>query len=160
MVSTVMNFSIKIISGIELTKLTKSFREQVEVLDQKLMGYHWTKAQWEELWESPSNYCLALIEKDGLKGFSLWMHSDHWELLKITVRPELRGSGISQNFFNETVKAIKAEKVFLEVSVRNAAAISFYEKLGFKQLNRVKGYYRDGSDALKLVLTIDFLHNN
>ena len=35
----------------------------------------------------------------------------------------------------------------LEVAASNMAAIALYERLGFRQVGRRKGYYADGEDA-------------
>jgi ribosomal-protein-alanine N-acetyltransferase len=43
----------------------------------------------------------------------------------------------------------QGEAIFLEVRESNAAARAFYEKLGFEQMGRRKGYYADGlEDAI------------
>lgn len=155
MVSTGMSFLTKVLSGNDLSLLPESTRNQIQQLDQKLMDYDWTDQQWQELWESPGPYSLALLENKGIKGFSLWMHSDHWELLKITIIPELRGSGIAAKFFQQTTDQLKAKKVFLEVSTKSPVAVGFYQKLGFETLNEVNSYYRDKSNCLKMVLNIN-----
>ena len=38
-----------------------------------------------------------------------------------------------------------ATKMFLEVGTENAAAQGLYRKLGFEEVGRRRGYYRDGS---------------
>ena len=49
---------------------------------------------------------------------------------------------------NETAKNNGAEKVFLEVRVSNATAMSLYLKGGFKGVYARTRYYRDGVDCL------------
>lgn len=43
-----------------------------------------------------------------------------------------------------------ADRMMLEVSATNAAAIAFYRGRGFVEVARRHGYYRDGTDALVL----------
>lgn len=44
----------------------------------------------------------------------------------------------------------EADRMMLEVSAANAAAIAFYVRRGFAEMARRARYYRDGSDALVL----------
>lgn len=43
-----------------------------------------------------------------------------------------------------------AARIFLEVSVENAAARRLYARAGYTQIGRRKAYYADGTDALVL----------
>ncbi len=149
-----MSFSIKAFSGEELTHLSSEIKKQIQDLDHQLMDYDWTDSQWKELWYSPRHYSLAILESDRIQGFSLWLQTDVLELLKIAVMKEVRGTSQSQIFFSSTVKKLKAQQVFLEVSKKNNTAINFYKKLGFETLNEVKRYYRDGSNCLKMSFTL------
>jgi len=47
----------------------------------------------------------------------------------------------------EGMRLYNAKQAFLEVRVSNKPAISLYEKLGFKVLRVIRGYYSDGEDA-------------
>ncbi|MBI5815760.1 MAG: GNAT family N-acetyltransferase [Nitrospinae bacterium] len=45
-------------------------------------------------------------------------------------------------------------EMFLQVSVDNAAATAFYEKLGYSRTKPLKGYYGRGKDAWEMVKTL------
>ena len=47
-------------------------------------------------------------------------------------------------------RADGAERMLLEVSAANAAAVAFYDAQGFARIDVRRRYYRDGSDALVL----------
>jgi len=47
-----------------------------------------------------------------------------------------------------------AQRVFLEVSERNAAARALYAAAGFEPVARRRSYYPDGADALVLRLAV------
>ncbi len=69
------------------------------------------------------------------------------EIMHWSVREKGKGRGTA--FLKEFLEQIQAH-VFLEVSVQNLAAIRVYLKLGFKQIGVRKGYYSDGSDAVRM----------
>jgi ribosomal protein S18 acetylase RimI-like enzyme len=44
--------------------------------------------------------------------------------------------------------------MLLEVSSENSAALAFYERSGFTEIDRRPRYYRDGSDAIVMELAL------
>lgn len=78
---------------------------------------------------------------------------DFVDLLRIGVAPSARRGGVALALFSAAcadARAQGAERVLLEVSEANAGARAFYHHLGFTEIDRRPGYYRDGSDALVL----------
>jgi len=66
------------------------------------------------------------------------------EILNVAVRPGARGGGIGRALLDgalESLKALAAAAVFLEVRVSNAAARRLYETAGFTEVGRRRGYY-------------------
>ncbi len=45
-------------------------------------------------------------------------------------------------------------ELWLEVNLKNVEAASLYSKLGFEKIAVLKGYYSDGSDAVKMRLVM------
>jgi ribosomal-protein-alanine N-acetyltransferase len=70
------------------------------------------------------------------------------DLERIAVRPERQRSGLATDLLAEACAAVGADRVLLEVSADNAAAIGFYRRTGFTEIDRRRAYYRDGTDAL------------
>lgn len=72
-------------------------------------------------------------------------------IVSIAVLEEYRRKGIGTELLKASMKSMKeyygAEEVYLEVRVSNYPAISLYEKLGFKKIKVLRGYYADGEDA-------------
>ncbi|MCD6558952.1 MAG: ribosomal protein S18-alanine N-acetyltransferase [Palaeococcus sp.] len=76
-------------------------------------------------------------------------------IMSIAVNPEYRGNGIGRALMITAIdKLIKlgARYIGLEVRVSNGRAIKLYERLGFKIVKRIYGYYSDGEDAYYMVL--------
>ncbi len=79
------------------------------------------------------------------------------EILTLAVVPSARRQGVAAGMLKEAIQRLGqagAVVVFLEVSVKNTAALALYAANGFKQVGRRSRYYSDGSDALVLRLDL------
>ncbi|WP_461865506.1 ribosomal protein S18-alanine N-acetyltransferase [Thermococcus sp.] len=76
-------------------------------------------------------------------------------IMSIAVDPEYRGNGIGKVLMIEVIERLikkGAKYIGLEVRVSNERAIKLYERLGFRKVKRVIGYYADGEDAYYMLL--------
>lgn len=74
------------------------------------------------------------------------------DLQRIGVRPSRQRSGVAAGLLGDLVAHPgEADRMLLEVSAANRAAIEFYEHSGFSRIAVRPGYYRDGSDALVML---------
>lgn len=74
-------------------------------------------------------------------------------LYSVAVAASCRGRGVAGHLLaavEEEVRARGCDRFRLEVNADNSAAIHLYEGLGFRTFGRVKGYYEDGGDALRM----------
>ncbi len=83
------------------------------------------------------------------------------EILAVGIAKPHQRNGLGAKLMQAMIDQLRAAnvgKVFLEVSVANTAARRLYEKLGFKEAGRRKGYYqrsgRKAEDAINLALVI------
>jgi ribosomal-protein-alanine N-acetyltransferase len=117
---------------------------------------HWTEQQYLDLLaarrESPTRLALA-AQEDGssvLAGFLVARHSPpEWELENIVVAPEVRRTGIGKKLMDTLLvqaRQTNSNAILLEVRESNAAARRLYEKLGFSETGRRKGYYTNPSE--------------
>jgi ribosomal-protein-alanine N-acetyltransferase len=87
----------------------------------------------------------ALIKQGELIGYSiLSIAVGEAHILNICIHPDQQGKGLARLFLNDLLTEAKkknAESVFLEVRPSNAAAVSLYESMGFKQIGQRKNYY-------------------
>jgi [ribosomal protein S18]-alanine N-acetyltransferase len=88
-----------------------------------------------------------------LKGFILARHIvDEAEILLLAVRPEDQGKGLGLRLvedFLATVRERGGQQAYLEVASDNHAAISVYQRSGFRITGKRNGYY-NGHDALMM----------
>ncbi|MBB3104151.1 ribosomal protein S18-alanine N-acetyltransferase [Azomonas macrocytogenes] len=81
-------------------------------------------------------------------------------LLNITVKPQNQGRGLGLHLLEHLMvraKARQATECFLEVRAGNTSAYRLYERYGFNEIGRRRGYYpaTDGrEDALVMACTL------
>ncbi|UJF23474.1 ribosomal protein S18-alanine N-acetyltransferase [Shewanella sp. OMA3-2] len=103
----------------------------------------------------------GLFDGDQLLGFSIVQQViDEVTLIDICVNPAVQGKGLGKRLLTSLVaqaKALNAVVVMLEVRQSNMGAIGLYEKAGFVESGRRKGYYStdDGhEDAILMDLAL------
>ncbi|HEC88353.1 MAG TPA: ribosomal-protein-alanine N-acetyltransferase [Thermoplasmata archaeon] len=68
-------------------------------------------------------------------------------IVSIAVHPEYRNKGYGKKLMEHVLKLMKG-KVFLQVRKSNKSAISFYHKMGFKEIKEIEKYYMNGENAI------------
>lgn len=126
-------------------------------LHDKAFPKPWTALEFDDLLKSPGAFAVLGEAGDPAeaKGFVLCRSiAGEAEILTIAVDPAARrrgwGAALVEVAAGIATQA-KAEAMFLEVAVDNAAAIALYQATGFLKVGLRKGYYPhpDGSkDAL------------
>ena len=75
---------------------------------------------------------------------------DEYEVLSLATDINKRRRGIGTMLLKKLINMAKKEKIqriLLEVSQNNIAAICMYEKAGFKKISKRKNYYNGGKDS-------------
>jgi len=114
-----------------------------------------------ELIENPAAQLFVAEKADEAEsqvvGFiGYWLIGDEVHISTFAIHPDHRKQGIGESMMVRALRTARsrgAALATLEVRVSNWAAIHLYEKLGFEQVGRRAGYYRDnGEDALLMTL--------
>ena len=112
----------------------------------------WDAAAIAGVLASPGAFGLAAWTANTPDGFILARSiAGEAEVLTIAVDPALRRQGLGRTLLQAGLAlAVQAGAgaAFLEVEVGNAAAIGLYERAGFIEVGRRRGYYANGVDAL------------
>jgi ribosomal-protein-alanine N-acetyltransferase len=85
---------------------------------------------------------------------------DEAEILTLAVCPGARRSGLGRALMDEACRCAAragAASMFLEVSDRNAAALRLYGSCGFVQVGLRRDYYSNGSSALVMRKTLEYV---
>ena len=79
-------------------------------------------------------------------------------VVSVAVSPRCRGRGIGTALLSAVTRKLLdegVEEIHLEVRKGNRAAISFYERMGFRTFSEITHYYADGEAALVLKRLIE-----
>ncbi len=121
----------------------------------------WSAATLTELLAQDSYHLLLAIDLTGIiKGYCLYqILFEQAEILRIGTHPDYQRQGIASQLFSALHKTLfknNVTRLMLEVRADNVAAITLYERQGFKTIHRRKGYYQQPNlpsvDALILQL--------
>ena len=113
---------------------------------------HWNQNQWENEIEKDSVTAIGLYLNNSILGVCVFHKIfDEAEIRYLSVHPAYKRKGLGKILIRYVFKECENEnikRIFLEVSLTNKPAISFYNSFGFKTISIRKNYYKDGSDAL------------
>lgn len=108
---------------------------------------HWSAEQYQIAFsgEAPSRLVLILEDEAGVQGFIIGraLHAE-WEIENIAVAEPVRRRGFGSRLVGEFLDLARdrsAGTVFLEVRESNLAARRLYQKRGFVERGRRRGYY-------------------
>jgi ribosomal-protein-alanine acetyltransferase len=100
---------------------------------------------------APEDYlsyvCLVAFGEDRVLGFVAFRQTSDGEaeILNLAVAPESRRQGVATLLVEEAVTR-RPGALFLEVRSSNSTARNFYQKLGFTEVGRRRGYYQSPED--------------
>jgi ribosomal-protein-alanine N-acetyltransferase len=106
---------------------------------------HWTREQYARLVESE----IVLVAEDGenVSGFVCAKTvAGDWEIENTVVAKQGRRRGIGSGLLDELLRRARSQSgatVWLEVRESNQAARRLYQKHGFHESGRRRGYYRE-----------------
>jgi|ERR1044072_74720 ribosomal-protein-alanine N-acetyltransferase len=132
-------------------RLTYSDLPAVLSVERRSFPTPWSLAMFVLELSKPSGICLAASADEELLGYLVCSRYDQaWHLMNVAVAPERRRSGIARRLIGQLLEEAGRELPFtLEVRVSNHAAITMYERLGFRSAGVRPRYYQDnGEDAL------------
>ncbi len=100
----------------------------------------------------PSTFKSAYKKRLQIAGFIVAEASlrNLGHILTIDVLPEYRRSGVGSRLLlaaEQRLQATGCSGIVLEAAVDNQTALSFYQRHGFSQFNKVERYYPNGTDA-------------
>ncbi len=104
------------------------------------------------------NYAVfkAVVDNE-IVGFIMLNMSDELNVDSIAVKKEFRNLGIATKLIQKAedfAKESNIEILSLEVAYKNITAYLLYKKLGFVERRTRKSYYKNGDDAIEMILTV------
>jgi [ribosomal protein S18]-alanine N-acetyltransferase len=146
---------------LKLQSLTSEHISAILELDQACFGGLWTLEGYQRELDSPNSELLGLFSPvygSKLLGMGcFWAILDEAHITILAIHPQYHRQGLGQLLLYSLLEKASdrgLERATLEVRASNLAAISLYQKFGFKIAGRRKRYYQDnGEDALLLWLS-------
>ncbi len=145
---------------LKIESLSKAHLSAILELDKSCFGGLWSKDAYCREMDSPNSEIQGIFSpKTGEKLLGMgcfWsiLEEAHITILAIDSHYHRQGMGAALLYsLVATARDRGLERATLEVRVSNQAAISLYEKFGFKTAGKRRRYYQDnGEDALILWL--------
>ena len=139
----------------EIRKMTAREVPQVAELEKLCFSQPWSEKSVAGELENPLSLWLVAMEGESLAGYvGSQTVMDETDMMNLAVAPEFRRQGVGEALVNALVVSLKelgSRCLTLEVRDSNEAARALYAKLGFGEIGRRRGYYRDPrEDALIL----------
>ena len=132
---------------------------QIAALEQICFSAPWSERSIASELENQLSLWLVALDGDVVTGYigsqSVMGESD---MMNVAVHPDYRRQGIGEELVTRLAEVLKEKGnqcLTLEVRASNEPAIALYEKLGFTQVGRRPGYYRNPKeDALILRIAL------
>jgi [ribosomal protein S18]-alanine N-acetyltransferase len=141
------------------TALASSCVDQMVEIESETGYAPWSALDFQAELSSENSISVGAFRSDILVGYCLArLARDQAELLNIAVRVSHRRQGIARLLISTLTQRLEragAVSLFLDVRVSNTSAQSLYAKVGFTQIGKRTGYYRDGEDSLQFALKIN-----
>lgn len=133
------------LSAMQLAKMQADDLREVQDIENDVYPHPWSTGNFLDSLHNGYETWVVRDSTNALVGYFLVMLMvEEAHLLNITVRRDWQGQGVGRMLLDKVV-AIAREKgmtsVLLEVRPSNARALAMYERYGFSQIGRRKGYY-------------------
>ena len=111
----------------------------------------WTLGQLEAFLQASIRRAYLLVTETEPVGYVLVTVFDgEAEIERLGVASVHRGRHYGSRLIEALRQQLGLERMVLEVSVKNHAALALYQSCGFCALSRRQNYYHDGADALMM----------
>jgi ribosomal-protein-alanine N-acetyltransferase len=118
-------------------------------------GIAFSRAEIRSFLARPGRVALAAETAGELVGFAIAeRRGARGHIVTIDVADAVRRRGVGKRLLSALVERLEADgarQVRLEVDVRNASAIRFYERMGFTATRTLRSYYGRGLDGREMV---------
>jgi [ribosomal protein S18]-alanine N-acetyltransferase len=145
---------IRLASGADAPAIADMSRQYIEYG----LGWSWTVARIAAAIQDESTNVAVVHLSDGVVAFGIMHYGERTaHLALLAVHPMRRKQGIATRLVSWLEKCADTagiERVSVEARSDNPAAIAFYQKHGYAQVDRLAKYYRGVLDAVRFEKTL------
>lgn len=132
-------------SGWQFAPMTSADLDAVWALECEVFPYPWSRANFADSLASGYD-CWTLRDVEGaVAGYFLLMYAlDEAHLLDVALTRPLHGRGLGRLLLDQIALRCREQgmaSILLEVRPSNLRALSVYQRYGYEQIGRRKGYY-------------------
>jgi ribosomal-protein-alanine N-acetyltransferase len=132
-------------AGLVLVPMTMDDVDEVHALECSVFPHPWSRANFSDSVQAGYDAWLLRDACGELAGYFLLMYAlDEAHLLDVAVAGKRHGTGLGRHLLEilcARARSMGAESVLLEVRPSNERALAVYERFGFAEIGRRKGYY-------------------
>ncbi len=143
-----------------MREMTADDVDAVWAIEQTVQAYPWTRGNFEDALSS-GYHCVVDEHEGDIVSYAIVMPVlDEAELLNIGVAADQQRKGWGQAMLQAVLNwAVTRgmQRMFLEVRASNAPAIGLYRKVGYAEIGKRRGYYRNAQgseDALLMACVL------
>ena len=136
--------------GFRLAEAGPEAAEEIAAAERAIFTDGWSAASVRETLASPICRALTVRTREGgLAAYCLTgVIPPEGEILRVATLPPYRRLGLAAALLTEAARGLT---LFLEVRAGNAPAVALYRGLGFSEVGRREGYYRNPPDDALLM---------
>jgi [ribosomal protein S18]-alanine N-acetyltransferase len=141
--------------SLQLSPLTLEDLEPILLIEQRCFGGYWSRSIFEGELKTQGGYYVMLQDLDDPKNIlaygGFWQIFEEAHLTTLAVDPDHQGVGLGALLIGHLMTVAQNQEAHwmtLEVRPSNQPAVRLYQRYGFDELGRRKGYYPDNEDAL------------
>jgi ribosomal-protein-alanine N-acetyltransferase len=125
------------------------------------LGWSWNRPRVVSSIRDPDSTVAVSTVDELVSGFAIMVFREHTAHLNLlAVKPKYRREGVGKDlvrWLEESAKTAGTFELSLEVRETNLAALAFYQRLGYQQSGKIKGYYQRAESAIRMTRNISVL---
>lgn len=118
------------------------------------LGWRWTPERIQKNLHDKDTNVIVACDSQRLAGFSIMKYRhDEAHLFLLAVHGSYRRKGVGtalMAWLEQTALIAGIGVIYLEARMINREARSFYQKLGYREIRKIRGYYLGREDAVQL----------
>jgi len=118
------------------------------------LGWSWTPQRIAKKIKDKSTYAVVAVEGDHVVGFAVMSYLEneaHLDLFGVDPNYQRKGVGMKLiEWLEKTALVSGIGIIYLETRLKNKTGRKFYQKLGYKNIQRIHQYYDGRETAIRL----------
>ena len=131
----------------EIRKMTEADIAQLAQLEKQCFSDPWSESAFQYELQNPLSLWLVASDGENVAGYvGSQTVMGEADMMNLAVSHAYRRKGVGEKLVLDLIQRLndlQTHSLTLEVRVSNTPAIALYEKLGFIQVGRRPGYYRN-----------------